>query len=303
MNRIYEAVGNDCKFNLFADDTLISVAENSLEEAVTKINKTLESLSKWFKQHKLKLNAEKTKYMVITYRKNIQIDTFRVRIDDVELERVTEIKYLGVIIDDKLKFDSNVEYIIKKAAKKVNLIGRLSNKLTTNSKIMLYKSIVAPHFDYCSSILFLANEGQFQEMQRVQNKMMRIILRCSRETRIIDMLSTLYWMTIKQRVYYNTLIMIFKIDRGELPEYLSINLIRVRDSHTRTTRSGNDFVLPRFTKTSTQNSLFYKGVNLYNELQTIIRQKNNLANEEMTNTISLNEFKRHCSKFVKEKIV
>jgi hypothetical protein len=168
---------------------------------------------------------------------------------------------------------------------------------------MLYKSIVAPHFDYCSSILFLANEGQFQEMQRVQNKMMRIILRCSRETRIIDMLSTLYWMTIKQRVYYNTLTMIFKIDRGELPEYLSINLIRVRDSHTRTTRSGNDFVLPRFTKTSTQNSLFYKGVNLYNELQTIIRQKNNLTNEEMTNTISLNEFKRHCSKFVKEKIV
>jgi hypothetical protein len=44
MNRIYEAVGNDCRFNLFADYTLISIAENSLEEAVTKINKTLESL-------------------------------------------------------------------------------------------------------------------------------------------------------------------------------------------------------------------------------------------------------------------
>jgi hypothetical protein len=166
-------------------------------------------------------------------------------IDDVELERVTEIKYLGVIIDDKLKFDSNVEYIIKKAAKKVHLIGRLSNKLTTNSKIMLFKSIVAPYFDYCSSILFLANEAQFQEMQRVQNQMMRKILRCSREARIIDMLLTLYWMTIKQRVCNKTLVMIFKIDKGELPEYLSINLFRVRDSHTRTTTSGNDFVLPR----------------------------------------------------------
>jgi hypothetical protein len=120
---------------------------------------------------------------------------------------------------------------------------------------MLYKSIVAPHFDYCSSILFLANEGHFQEMQRVQNKMMRIILRCSREPRIIDMLLALYWMTIKQRVCYNTLVMIFKIDRGELPEYLSINLIRVRDSHARTTRSGNDFVLPRFTKGASSYNL------------------------------------------------
>jgi hypothetical protein len=64
-----------------------------------------------------------------------------------------------------------------------------------------------------------------------------------------------------------------------------IFVYQVRDNHARTTRSGNDFVLPRFTKTSTQNSLFFKGAKLYNELQTIIRQNNNLANEEMTITI------------------
>jgi hypothetical protein len=45
MNRIYETVGNDCRFNLFADDTLISVAENSFEEAVTKINHCQNGLS------------------------------------------------------------------------------------------------------------------------------------------------------------------------------------------------------------------------------------------------------------------
>jgi hypothetical protein len=60
MNRIAGAVGG-AKFNLFADDTFISVAENSLEDAVRKINHSLASLAHWFKQHKLKLNIEKNK--------------------------------------------------------------------------------------------------------------------------------------------------------------------------------------------------------------------------------------------------
>jgi hypothetical protein len=175
MNRIAGAVG-EARFNLFADDTLNSVAEDTLEDAVRKINNSFASLSHWFKQHKLKLNIEKTNYMVILYKKSLSLEGVMIKIDDIELQRVTEMKYLGVIIDDKLKFDSNTNYIIKKAAKKINFIGRLSNKLTTNSKILLYKSLVAPHFDYCSSILFLANTGQFQDMQKIQNKMMRIYL-------------------------------------------------------------------------------------------------------------------------------
>jgi hypothetical protein len=59
MNRIAGAVG-DARFNLFADDTLTSVAKDLLEDAVQKLNNTLASLSHWFKQHKLKLNIEQT---------------------------------------------------------------------------------------------------------------------------------------------------------------------------------------------------------------------------------------------------
>jgi hypothetical protein len=91
------------------------------------------------------LNIEKkTNYMVISYKKSLSLDEVKIKIDDIELQRVTEMKYFGVIIDDKLKFDRNTNYTIK---------------------ILLYKSLVAPHFAYCSSILFLSNAGQFQDMQ------------------------------------------------------------------------------------------------------------------------------------------
>jgi hypothetical protein len=118
------------------------------------------------------------------------------------------------------------------------------------------------------------------------------------DTRITNMLSTLCWLSIKQRVYFNTLVMLFRMEKGDLPEYLSINLVRVRDSHNRTTRSGDNFVLPRFTKAISQNSLFYKGMKLYNDLQQTIRHEN-----DNDRPITLNVFKKYCSGFVKSVIM
>jgi hypothetical protein len=52
------------------------------------------------------------------------------KIEDTEIEQVGEIKYLGAVIDDILKFITNIDYIIEKVAKKINLIIRISSRLT-----------------------------------------------------------------------------------------------------------------------------------------------------------------------------
>jgi hypothetical protein len=105
---------------------------------------------------KLKLNVQKTKYMVITFKKKYSCGSFNVRIGDNDLECLKHMKYLGVVIDDKLKFYNNTEILQKKISRKINFIRRLSSKLCKYSKFKLYKAIILPHLDYCSS-LFLAN--------------------------------------------------------------------------------------------------------------------------------------------------
>lgn len=57
-------------------------------------------------------------------------------------------------------------------------------------------------------------------LQKLQNRAMRIILGCSRYTPIAHMLDCLNWMTIKQRIYYNTLVIIYKITKKLLPSNL-----------------------------------------------------------------------------------
>jgi hypothetical protein len=117
------------KLNLFADDTLLYIAADTLDEAVNKMNDDLMSLFQWLALNKLKLNVQKTKYMVITLNKYVPVDLFKIKIGDNDLECVKHMKYLGVVFDDKLKFNKNMEVLLKKISK----TSTLSEDLAANS--------------------------------------------------------------------------------------------------------------------------------------------------------------------------
>jgi hypothetical protein len=137
----------ECEYYLFAVDTLLSVSDTSVQECMEKLNRDLENLSKWLKFNKLKL---KTKYIIMTGRRsNIENGSTSLIIDVEQIARVTTMKYLGVEIDKKLDFKQHV--------------------LTKTAKIAIYNSIISPHLDYSSSILFLANEDYFNRLQMIQN--------------------------------------------------------------------------------------------------------------------------------------
>jgi hypothetical protein len=53
--------------------------------------------------------------MIITFKQNVPVYLFKVNIDGNELELVEDMKYLGVIIDNKLQFCEHVQHIEKKS--------------------------------------------------------------------------------------------------------------------------------------------------------------------------------------------
>ena len=62
----------------------------------------------------MKLNTDKSKYMVVNYTDNYQFDT-RLMLNDTKLEKVRETKLLGVVINEKLTWHSNTDFIVKKS--------------------------------------------------------------------------------------------------------------------------------------------------------------------------------------------
>lgn len=56
----------------------------------------------------------------------------QIKINNVEIETVRTYKYLGIQIDEKFKFDENVDYICRKMAKKIGVLTRTRKNLDFN---------------------------------------------------------------------------------------------------------------------------------------------------------------------------
>jgi exonuclease III len=289
---------DDVFVNFFADDTLISASAKTYSEACEKINKSLDMLNIWIKVNKVKLNVSKSKCILITtssYVKNkINNDSEKINvcIDGEVLEFVDEIKYLGIVIDSHLNFKSHISYIIKKIGSKINYLSRVGQFLSLWTKILIYKTIISPHFDYCSSILFDMNEENFKKLQKLQNRAMRVILQCHRLTPIIEMLNTLCWLSVKQRNAFHVLILVHKIVNKKCPEYLCNDLKFNKDVHSYNTRNAMDINIGKQNNVFFQRSLMVNGFKLFNSLAKDVR---NLVDEKM--------FRRECITFVKKMYV
>jgi len=58
-----------------------------------------------------------------------------------------------VVIDKNLNFAEHVDYIGRKIGAKLGILRRVGNDMTPYMRCIVYKSIIAPLFDYCASVL------------------------------------------------------------------------------------------------------------------------------------------------------
>ena len=98
---------------MFADDAVLYVTANTLLKTIDILNQVIKCLNGWLKLNKLIVNTTKTKIMLfspsIVNHENLS-DVF---MNDVKLEWVTRIKYFGLIIDRKIRFNLLIENLCK----------------------------------------------------------------------------------------------------------------------------------------------------------------------------------------------
>lgn len=278
MNDICSALKNSF-VNLFADDTLISVSGENFIEAVNIMNQEMQYLYLWLCSNKLKLNAAKTKGMVLGTKRNCQSfinQNLSVYINNIKVDYVDEIKYLGVVLDPQLNFTKHVEYLCKKIGKKVGYFRRVSDNLSDWCKLAVYNTIIFPHFNYCMSLLISCKKDDIYNLQLLQNKTMRIILNCNMHVPVKDMLNSLKWLNVDQIIEQSTVILVYKIANNLAPQYLQKFLIKRSSLHAYGTRNCDNYHIERSKSNILKKSLFNDGLRLFNELPNEIKQSKNV---------------------------
>ena len=61
-----------------------------------------------------------------------------------------EMELLGVTLDNKLKFEGQIRKICRKVSQQVAVLSLLKKILPLELRIDIYRSFIAPHFNYCS---------------------------------------------------------------------------------------------------------------------------------------------------------
>ena len=116
----------------YVDDTVVIGLINNDNEQ--EYRDTVSYVSSWCNENHLNLNAGKTKEMIFDFRK-IQNDKAPIIINNTSVKQVPSYKYLGVIIQNNLKWNEHVTAQVKKADQRMYHVRRLS-KLKIDNKIL-----------------------------------------------------------------------------------------------------------------------------------------------------------------------
>ena len=119
----------DVHITMYADDTSIDRAFQTCQQLKEELLPAFAKVCKWLKINKLTLNTLKTEFMLIGTSQHLnQLDQnpesipYAIVIYQKEVRRVKCIKYLGMIVDDKLTWSQHVDYISSKITRNIGIL-------------------------------------------------------------------------------------------------------------------------------------------------------------------------------------
>lgn len=170
------------KFVLFADDSNIFVEAKSKAEVFRITNQVLNNVSKYMKSNKLHINLKKCCYIYFNPRKigtseHLEsIDpTPQLLLDGIAIKRVSETRFLGIIIDEKLSWLPHVKQLVTKLCSCIGRLNRIKNFVPIDIFIDLYNTLFQSHLSYGISVWGGLSKNKLSPLFIVQKKCIRIL--------------------------------------------------------------------------------------------------------------------------------
>ena len=266
---------NDDKI-FYADDTCLVFRGLDIATIMEGINSTLAKVADWCKFNKLALNPAKSVYMLITGKKEFNEPSIFIEADAVN--RVESFCYLGMNIDEKMKYQCHVDVMRKKFSQLAGMTFRIKKYLNLGAAKKLYFAFVYSIMTYCiaawggvmletaSCVSVFASHtrivrnlfSRFQHDDQCTFKSMKIL-------KLVDVykLSAAAYM--------------FKVMKFDMYGSLHEGLRLEYPSHRYPTSLRADLILPFQRKNAIRISHKYQFVNIWNTVPCSIKSLNKLS--------------------------
>lgn len=168
------------KLILYADDAVFTYACDTLEELELAMQADANMLQEWLCRNVLTLNIEKTKYM--TFGKAKSLPDMPIAFGGERIGRVTQFKYLGLILDEDLSFNKHVDHVKNLVIPFIPVMWRNGKFIPMNQRKRIYLAYVQSHLLYMLPIYSECAAFKMKELEVLQNRCIKAMFRLPRLT-------------------------------------------------------------------------------------------------------------------------
>ena len=165
------------KFFLFADDTSTLLVGKNTQELQSIYNKELSVVAEWLNANKLTLNVKKSNLILFRNKKK-PTENLKIKIKGEQIEEKDFMKYLGILVDNKLTWNYHIKHANLKISKGIRILTKLRNYLSKKILRTLFYAFVQPHLDYGLLVWGNATPTNLKPFKKIYKKITERGNRC-----------------------------------------------------------------------------------------------------------------------------
>jgi len=177
--------------------------QDSYRQALQRLEKCVEEVRVWMLTNRLKINSDKTEFMVITtphYQTTYQALRPAVCVGGVSVHAVSSLRNLGVTMDSTMSMHAQIQSVKNIMFHHLRTISSIRRFLDKDTCVKAVLSLVMSRVDYCNSLLVGQSVAALRGLQLAQNYAARLVMGLRRRDHVTPALRALHWLPIHQRV-------------------------------------------------------------------------------------------------------
>ena len=141
--------------------------DKKLDTIFSNLKYDLENVLSWFQVNSLKPNPSKFQFMIIGDKQNTPSV---LNINGKNINNSREIEFLGIVIDNQLKFNKHIENLCKKASFKLHALCRICKFLMVEKTRILTNAFINSQFNYAPLIWMFASKTATNKILKIHYK-------------------------------------------------------------------------------------------------------------------------------------
>ena len=218
---------NEIECHLYADDTQVYMTFKpsvpmAKEECTAKIEKSIGKIDIWMSQNLLKLNRDKTEFIMFGTRQQLaKVSDIHLQIGPNKIVPMEHVRNLGYIMDKFLKNGSHINKLTRTCYCMLQDIAKVRSNMDKRTAQLIMQALVLSCMDYCNLLLAGTTKYQLDKLQHIQNMGCQVICNLKKNDHVKPSMKGFHWLNIWERILYKLCLLVYKCQDGLSPGYLA----------------------------------------------------------------------------------